>query len=324
MLKLLLLKGSVKIMQLNEKLKTALIIPTLNAEAYLPSLLDGIFEQSYLPQQILVLDSESNDRTLEILKNYPLRVQQIARKDFDHGGTRKLATQLLDADIYIYMTQDALPANRDTFKALLTGFLAQEGAGCAYGRQLPKADASTLGAFDRLFNYPDKSHLRSYADRAFYGIKTCFISNSFAAYKKSALVEVGGFPEKLISSEDAYVAAKMLLKGYSISYVAEAAVYHSHNMSLSEKFHRYFSIGVFHSKENWLLKDFSGATSEGLRYLRTELSYLTKTGKFKLVPYALLSTGLSYLAYQLGLKERFIPLALKRQWGVNKKYWALD
>jgi rhamnosyltransferase len=186
---------------------------------------------------------------------------------------------------------------------------------------LPKQDATVLGAYDRLFNYPAQSQLRFYTDKVQYGIKTCFLSNSFAAYKKQALREAGGFPEKLISSEDTYVAAKMLLQGYGVAYVAESMVYHSHNMGLLEKFHRYFSIGVFHGREKWLIQAFSGAGAEGLRYLRRQLRYLRETKNLRCLPYALLSTGVSYLAYQLGLRERFLPWRLKRRWGVNKKYW---
>ncbi len=308
-------------MQIDKNLTTALVIPVLNAEAYIPELFTAIFQQSYLPQHILVLDSESTDKTRERLSDYPVQVHTIQRKDFDHGGTRRLATEMVAADIYIFMTQDAIPANPDTFRYLVSALTAEEKAGCAYGRQLPKKDANILGAYDRLFNYPDKSQLRFYADKDQYGIKTCFLSNSFAAYKKQALREAGGFPVKLISSEDTYVAAKMLLKGYGVYYVAESTVYHSHNMSLLEKFHRYFSIGVFHGKENWLIKAFSGATSEGFRYWFKQLKYLIDTNSLNWLPYAVASTGVSYFAYQLGLRERFLPLAVKRKWGVNKKYW---
>ncbi len=308
-------------MQIDKNLKTALIIPVLNAENYIPELLPAIFQQNYLPQDILIIDSESTDQTRALLSSYPIKLHSIPRQDFDHGGTRRLATEMVDADIYIFLTQDAIPANPHTFRHLISALSSKEQAGCAYGRQLPKKDATVLGAYDRLFNYPDKNQLRSYADKDKYGIKTFFISNSFAAYKKEALQAVGGFPAKLISSEDAYVAAKMLLQGYAVYYAADSTVYHSHNMGLLEKFHRYFSIGVFHSRENWLIEAFSGATSEGLRYLMAQLAYLVRNKKFAWLPYSVLSTGISYLAYQLGLRESWIPLLIKKNWGVNKKYW---
>lgn len=56
---------------------------------------------------------------------------------------------------------------------------------------------------------------------------------------------MGGFPEDVIGSEDAYVAARMLLGGYAVRYATTAEVYHSHDYSVLEEFRRYFDIGVF-------------------------------------------------------------------------------
>jgi rhamnosyltransferase len=49
---------------------------------------------------------------------------------------------------------------------------------------------------------------------------------------------VGGFPAHTIMNEDTYVAGKMLTRGWKISYVAEAAVHHSHDYRFSEEFRR--------------------------------------------------------------------------------------
>ena len=85
------------------------------------------------------------------------------------------------------------------------------------------------------------------------GIKAAFLSNSFAAYRRSALESVGGFPSDTIFGEDTFAAAKMLLNGWKIAYSAEATVYHSHNLTFIEEFRRYFDIGVFHSREKWFM-----------------------------------------------------------------------
>ena len=65
------------------------------------------------------------------------------------------------------------------------------------------------------------------ADREALGIKTAFLSDSFAAYRCDALADVGGFPD-VPACEDMYVGAKLLQAGYTIVYAAEAQVYHSH------------------------------------------------------------------------------------------------
>ena len=173
----------------------------------------------------------------------------------------------------------------------------------------------------RLFNYPVTSQTRSYADKHLYGIKTCFTSDSFAAYKQAPLEEIGNFPEHLITGEDAYVAAKLLKHGYSIAYAADATVFHSHNLTLREEFHRYFSIGVFHGCENWILQDFKSATGEGIRFVKSEIRYLLQQKKLRLLPKAFASTFVKYFAYQLGMREKHIPHNIKKRIGINKSFW---
>lgn len=56
-----------------------------------------------------------------------------------------------------------------------------------------------------------------------------------------------------------YFAAKSVLNGYKVAYIAEAMVRHSHNYSLTEEFKRYFDIGVFHADQQWIRNDFGGA-----------------------------------------------------------------
>ena len=125
--------------------------------------------------------------------------------------------------------------------------------GCASGRQLPHSDASLLASHARHFNYPNVSSIRDEKSISTLGLKAAFCSNSFAAYRVSALYECGGFPLNVILGEDMYVAAKMLLRGYKTAYVANATVYHSHNYSPIEEFKRYFDTGVYHAREAELL-----------------------------------------------------------------------
>ena len=112
------------------------------------------------------------------------------------------------------------------------------------------------------------------ADAAELGIKAAFMSNSFAAYRREALMAVGGFPKHVIFAEDMYVAAKMLMAGWKVVYEGSACCRHSHNYTIIEEFRRYFDMGVFHAREPWIRENFGGAGGEGLRYVKSELKYL--------------------------------------------------
>lgn len=301
--------------------RIALIVPIYNAAADIPFLLPAIMKQSLKPDTILFIDSSSSDNSAALLAAYPVQIHTIDKKTFDHGGTRKLATELVDADIYIYLTQDAYPESENAFYELVMALIAEDRIGCVYGRQLPKPDATPVSAHLRHFNYPATSYVRTFADRNKYGIKTCFNSDSFAAYKKSALRACGNFPNHLITGEDAYVAAKMLKAGFAVAYAASATVLHSHNLSIKEEFHRYFSIGVLHGREHWIVDDFKSPTGEGMKFVKSEVAFLIEQKKSFWIPRALLSSATKLIAYHLGLRDYLIPHAIKKKMGINKSFW---
>lgn len=302
--------------------KIVLVIPIFNAEQDIPILFAGIQQQTLQPHTILIIDSSSKDRSAFLLSQYNVVIHTIPQHEFDHAGTRKLATELVTADVYIYMTQDAYLAHPDTFEKLIANLFLEEKIGCAYARQLPKKEANPLSIHARLFNYPEKSQTKYLSDRKILGIKTCFNSDNLAAYKSHALQAMGGFPEKLLTAEDAFVAAKLLLHDYAIRYAADACIYHSHNLSIKQEFHRYFSIGVFHRQENWIIKEFDSAHSEGFRFIQSEIRYLLKNKNYFWIPRAMISTLVKLIAYKMGFYESFIPKAIKKSLGVNPGFWS--
>jgi glycosyltransferase involved in cell wall biosynthesis len=212
----------------------------------------------------------------------------------------------------VYLTQDALPYNEYAIENIIKPFTDDREIGATFGRQLPYPQASVFAEHLRLFNYPDTSYTRVLDDKKKYGIKTAFLSNSFAAYRKSALKEIGYFKSGLPFGEDACAGTKILLKGYKIAYVAEAMVLHSHNYTAWQDFRRYFDMGVFHRAENWLLKEFGKAEGEGIRYAKSEFRFLLRKRKFYLFPEFILRTLMKYLGYKLGTGyERVRPLVAK-------------
>ncbi|HBP5291753.1 TPA: glycosyltransferase family 2 protein [Pseudomonas aeruginosa] len=219
------------------------------------------------------------------------------------------------------LAQDAIPASPDSFANLLDELYAEADIGVAYGRQLPHPGAGLLGAQARRFNYPPESRSKRLADASELGIKTCFSSDSFSAYRSDALAAVGGFPEDVIGSEDAYVAARLLQAGYAVRYAASAEVYHSHDYRLLEEFRRYFDIGVFYGRERWIRAAFGGAGGEGKRYVLAEIQALRAAGALYRVPEIALRSAFKLLGYRLGQLERHLPVALKRRISMFPGYW---
>jgi rhamnosyltransferase len=300
-------------------LKVMLVIPTRNGAKDLERLLASLSTQT-LKADVCVVDSSSSDATVDVARNHHALIHSIRVSDFNHGGTRQLMVdQHPGYDIYIFMTQDAYLADEQAIERIVAPF-ADPSVGAVCGRQLPHLNAKPMAAHARFFNYPPESRVKSMDDAAELGIKTPFISNSFAAYRRDALMDVGGFPRHVILSEDMYVAARMLMKGWKIAYAGDALCRHSHNYSLLEEFRRYFDMGVFHAREPWIREHFGGAGGEGLRFVKSELRYLGWR-RLHLWPGALLRNALKLAGFKLGLNEQRLPLALKRRMSMHQRFW---
>lgn len=296
------------------------IIPIYKPDHKLIELLKKIKEQSIEDIPVLIIDSGSNDEYKSEIKNMNCLVKKIDVKTFNHGGTRQMGANMFpDKDIYIFLTQDAILVNEKSIENIVKVF-DNFNIGCAYGRQLPHKDANLFSSYARLFNYKDKSYIYSMNDKEKYGIKTAFNSNSFAAYRRKALNEIGGFPINTILSEDMYVAAKMLLNKWSVAYCSDAMVYHSHNYTIWQEFKRYFDIGVFHSRESWIKDTFGRAEGEGKKYIISEIKYLIKRNIVLIFP-MIIRDIMKFLGFRLGMKERFINKHIKRKISMTKNFW---
>ena len=281
--------------------KVKVIIPTYNAGDEFKNVLSMLLKQKELTKaDIMVIDSSSSDNTQEIVKAYDIKLVVIPKVEFGHGKTRKYAAELAgDVDIVIFMTQDALPYDENTIANIVNYFGIDGKISAVYGRQVPYENTDVFGKHARLFNYPEQSSIKTMADKAKYGIKTTFFSDTFGAYKKSVLEELGSFPDVQFS-EDACMVGKMLIAGYKIGYCAEAKVYHSHTFSVMEEYRRYKEIGRFYRQESWLLDIFGKAEGEGIRFVKSQIEYLLKNGKWYLLPELVVRNGMKYLGYRMG------------------------
>lgn len=297
----------------------SVIIPTRNAGASIEKLINSLKTQTLKPSEIIVIDSSSEDNTIGLARKVGARVLVIERSAFDHGGTRNLGAKHANGDILVFMTQDALPLNEDTLRNLIYP-LKDADIGASYARQIPKADATPVEVYTRLFNYPAEWIVKEKNSINLLGIKTFFFSNVCSAVKRDAFEKVGGFPERIIMNEDMFLAAKLINNGYKIVYEPSAMVYHSHNYSPFGQFRRYFDIGVFMSRNKWIM-DVATPEGEGFRYAKGLIKYLVNNRLYVWIPYAMVDMIFRLAGYRFGLRERHLPGWLKRRLSNNKHFW---
>lgn len=283
-----------------DRVALQVIIPIYHPDKKFIELLNMLKKQSIPDIPVLIIDSGSDKEWCKAAQGLNWQLKAIDSKDFNHGGTRQMGIDMCPGkEIIVFLTQDAILADEYSVENLVRAF-DDISVGCAYGRQLPHKDANVFAAFARLHNYPAQSYVRSYEDRSVYGMKTAFISNSFAAYRRTAMENVGGFPSNVILSEDMYVAAKMLMSGWKVAYVAEAKVYHSHNFTVWQEIKRYFDIGVFHGKERWIRRYFGTAENSGKEFLICEIKYIITRSPLLLCS-IILRDFTKLLAYRCGI-----------------------
>ena len=242
------------------------------------------------------------------------------KQEFDHGGTRARAAELSDAEVMVFMTQDAMPSDQKLLENLVKALMQNTDIGAAYARQLPNAECSFVERYTRSFNYPDQSVVKTKKDLPVYGIKTFFCSNVCAAYKKDIYQKMGGFIRKAIFNEDMIYAGRLIQEGYAIAYAADARVIHSHNYSCRQQFHRNFDLGVSQAEHPEI---FEGIPSEGegIKLVKRTIIYLAKKGKIWLIPGVILQSGCKYAGYLAGKKYRKLPKKMILWCTMNREYW---
>lgn len=295
-----------------------IVIPTFQAQNHLVHCLTPLLNSPLKPR-VLIIDSSSKDGTVDLARAMGVEAIVIPQSEFNHGATREKGRLYLGTQIIVMMTQDAYAESPDMLGRLIIP-LIEGRASIAYAKQLPHSNAGIFGTFSRQFNYPDTSHIRSLSDASLHGAYTFFCSNSCAGYVNSALDQIGGFPSVLFG-EDAIATAKLLRKGHSIAYVAEAKVYHSHDYTLKEEFCRHFDMGLSRRQYHDLFS-FSGhsESSRGHAYVKVLLQSLWRESPFH-IPYAILQSLAKWSGYRLGHNSLNASSNWKKYFSSQKHYW---
>lgn len=301
------------------------IIPVYKPDSRLFTLIEGLESQTLPVRRILLVNTERKyfQRLVQGSdfpeKHEKVAVLHISKAEFDHGGTRNLGASGAKGDVLVFMTQDAVPADRYLLERLthpLKGRVA-----VAYARQLAAKDCGVAERFVRNFNYPARSEIKWAEDISRLGIKTFFCSNVCAAYRRDVFEELGGFVSPTIFNEDMIFAAKAIDAGYGVAYAAEAEVIHSHNYSGREQFARNFDLGVSQADHPEIFARVP-SESEGKRMVGAVTRYLAQTGNGWRIPYFYFQTACKYAGYLLGKNYKRLPRGMAAGFAMNKAYFG--
>lgn len=236
-----------------DTVKATIFIPTYNGEKYIGAILTAVSEQDVnFGYEVLIIDSGSNDHTLEIIRQFQEKhdnvlLHQIPNTEFGHGKTRNLAARMARGEYVIYITHDAIPAHNRWLYEMVRPFEINDKIVGVMGKQIPRAHCIPMlkseirGVFSGFG--PDFGTTVFYRDDFVKDQGTydaiSFYSDANSAARKSYLTE--RFPYKDVSyAEDQLFGRDVIDAGYYKAYAPRGAVIHSNDLTLREYRHRMF------------------------------------------------------------------------------------
>ncbi len=218
-------------------------ILTWNGECYLDDILVALEAQNYAGVfDVLVIDSGSTDRTLDIVGAHPgVRLHQIPHSEFGHGRTRNLAAQLSTGEIVVYLTHDAVPATADWLSSLVAPFIDNERVVAVLGRQVARRSAPPLLKYDieRVFSrigpptavtvFSDDGTLMDELSRW----RATFYSDACSAARRTTVTTTVPYRD-VDYAEDQVFGRDVIAAGFAKAYAPSAVVEHSNDGNLRE------------------------------------------------------------------------------------------
>lgn len=301
------------------------IIPVYKPDEKYIRLIEALEHQTCPIREIIVMNTEQKYYDNFFFghsfkgKYNNIKVRHLSKFEFDHGQTRNDGVKRSDADYFLMMTDDAVPADEFLVEHLLTA-LEDEQVAVAYARQLAGEESGVLERYTRQFNYPETSHVKYEKDLQTMGIKTYFCSNVCALYNRKIFEQLGGFIRHTIFNEDMIYAATAIKAGFGIAYVADAKVYHAHKYTNRQQFTRNFDLAVSQADHPEVFAEVS-SEGEGIRMVKGAVAHLKQTGQKKKIPELIIQSGCKYMGYKLGKSYQKLPMSFVKKCSMNKEYW---
>ena len=149
-----------------------------------------IFEQTYKNFEVVIVDNNSNDRTVLRAKKYPVKIVKV--NDFFPGKAINLGIRKSKGKIIICLSAHCIPVNNDWLKRLIFDLKNKKVAG-VYGMQKPLSFSSDFDKRDllNLFGQDKKVQKKRYF---FFIMLTVLLEEkcgkSFCLMKKQNILKI--------------------------------------------------------------------------------------------------------------------------------------
>ncbi|MEE9211693.1 MAG: glycosyltransferase [Phycisphaeraceae bacterium] len=215
----------------------SVFIRARNEAEALGQTLRAIGAQDRRPDEVVVLDNESDDHTSRIAEQLGAVVHSIGRDQFSYGRALNRSMELTQGDIIVFVSAHSPPVSQQWLSNLVTPIERGE-ADATFGRQVPEPGVNHLEEWIVHRTFPR----RPGPIKAMLRLQKITFSNANAAVLTRVLREQS-FREDLEFAEDIEWAQRLGLHGYQVQYCPDAAVFHSHRFGPGELQRRMEAVG---------------------------------------------------------------------------------
>lgn len=192
------------------------VIRIKNEERFIGKVLSLLYKQTFKDFEIIIVDSGSTDKTLEIVKKFPVMLVKIKPKDFNFSYALNLGISKAKGRYICIISGHSIPVRDKWLESGLKNFRDKRVAGVTgYYTSLP------IGYYWRWLG---RFAFLAYKNRE---DKTPWMTNTNAIIRKD-LWKKYPFDEKLEGSEDYDWAKEMIARGYNVVKHKKFSVFHSH------------------------------------------------------------------------------------------------
>jgi len=208
---------------------------------YLLETLGALHRQTLAPHEVLVVDSSRGDGIVRALESpeasigVPVRRVALASQEFSHPRALNLGVREASGEIISILSGDATPANERWLASLIEPLSDSRVAGTC-SRQIPRPGVpqSRAEKFRIWWRYRKQSSFKR---------RDPLFSNASAAFRRELALAIP-FDETLMELEDYDWGIRVRAQGYTIIYVGDSEVYHSHGSSSLQTFRRMIAYGI--------------------------------------------------------------------------------
>jgi glycosyltransferase involved in cell wall biosynthesis len=186
----------------------SVIIPTFNRQSYIGKTLESALDQSFKDYEIIVVDDGSEDRTLDIVKKYPVK-KIFQQSNSGPGAARNLGTKHAEGKYLAFLDSDDLwfPWTLETFHQAI--ILHHEPA-LVNAKLREFSDDKDLSKINQ-----EPLLLDAYENYYQASFHPYFMGGSMIVMRKDNFLSSGGFNEKKMYAEDCDLVMRCgLAKGF--------------------------------------------------------------------------------------------------------------